>query len=90
MAVQQLAKNQAEKELEEIKEKRKKEKEKKFRESYGSGPVVQPYSENMDEIKKSRMKGVNLKEEVLELSKGGSVRRGYGCAVRGFKKTKNR
>ena len=50
MAVQQLAKDQAEKELEEIKEKRKKEKEKKFRESYGSGPVVQPYSENMDEI----------------------------------------
>lgn len=90
MAVQQQAKKQAELELEKIKKKREEEEEKKFRESYGSGPVVQPYSENMDEIKKSRMKGVNLEEEVLELSKGGSTNRGYGCAVKGIKKPKIR
>tara|TARA_S200002703_G_scaffold119907_2_gene105666 strand:- start:4253 stop:4558 length:306 start_codon:yes stop_codon:yes gene_type:complete len=89
---QTLAKKQADKELEKIKNKRKEEEEKMFRESYGSGEVIQPYSENMDEIKKSRMKGVNLEEEVLEMSKGGSTgsARGYGCAIKGIKQTKNR
>ena len=69
---QTLAKTQAAKETEKVKEKIRLQKIKEDKEKADPGDVIQPFGENMDKIKESRSKGTNL----LEMQSGGQIKCG--------------
>lgn len=82
---QTLAKTQAARETEKVKEKIRLKKIKDAKEKSDPGDVIQPFGENMDKIKESRSKGTNLKgtnlKEMLdfygvEMKSGGQVKCG--------------
>jgi len=81
---QTLAKTQAARETEKVKEKIRLKKIKEDKEKSDPGEVIQPFGENMDKIKESRSKGTNMKNlkksieflETIDLKSGGQIKCG--------------